>query len=70
MIYQVEVIKPKDGQEKTLDDGMRNIVIAKDNYDSKNILGSFEVKRRLFPAQRQVPLVVHQTVSMPNIDWD
>jgi len=70
MIYQVEMIKPKNGQEKTLDDGMRNIVIAKDNYGSKNILKSSEVKKRLFPAQRHVPLIVNQVVSMPEIDWE
>ena len=71
MIYQIEMIKQKEGQERILDDGMRNIIVAKDNYGSKNILGAAEVKRKIFPPQKPIPLVViQQKVSMPEINWN
>ncbi len=36
---------------------MRNIIVAKDNYGSTKYLGSTEVKKRIFPAEKRIPIV-------------
>jgi replicative DNA helicase len=46
-VYEIDKIKDKDGniQEKE----KRIIKLTKDNYGISSILGSFEIKRTLFP---------------------
>lgn len=59
MIYQIEVPKNKEGQPIS-DDGMRNVIIAKDNYGVQKILGKSIVQRRVFPQDAS---------KMPKISW-
>ena len=59
MIYQVEIPKNKEGQPM-LEDGMRNIFIAKDNYGAQKIMGASMVQRRVFPMEAS---------QMPKISW-
>jgi len=60
LIYQIEKIHKKDSEDSSinqLDNGMRNIIVAKDNYGSTKYLGSTEVKKRIFPAEKRIPIV-------------